>query len=282
MLNTTELHKISYGMQDYHIENYFPQKKYIFEGELIETVKYTINPEHDITIPTKIKLTDLYSRDDNGCKRAYSRNYGFANIQLLDKYCDMVEKIHIEIGGMRINRILPYINGSTRVFEFADTNMILPALYEFEIEICVYFKQVGTVELSVDKMRITNKNKYNDMVEVMIKQTQYTEEEISEDKNTIKLYFNHPVKKVTVISENDIEYNSMLCFDISENKKFKYNASSFEKKCIFEFEETINFSRLNTAYLIINTIQPTKIHVFADTLHIMNILYGMIGMAFSK
>jgi hypothetical protein len=79
----------------------------------------------------------------------------------------MVEKIDIEIGGMRINRIFPHINGATRVLEFDDTNTILPALHSFEILICVYFKYAGTVELTVDKMRVTNRNKYDKMVEVM-------------------------------------------------------------------------------------------------------------------
>jgi len=287
MINTTDLHKLSYGAQDNHIENFFEKRKHIFEGQLIETLTHTISSENDLSKPTKIKLTDQYSSSDNNCRKAYYSHYGFANIQLVEKYCDRIERIDIEIAGMRINRIFPYINGATRVFEFADTNTILPALYEFEIVICVYFKYAGTCELTLDKMMITNRNKYDDMVEVMLKQSQYISGEVSnEGNNQLKLYFNHPVKKITVISEDDMEYSTKLCFDISkrdsENIEFQYTAPSNQNKCIYEFEETVNFSRIDRPYIIVNASHPTKIHVFADTLHIMNIFYGMIGMAFSK
>jgi hypothetical protein len=281
MIKTAHLHKQTYGAQDKHIEDYFQNNKYIFDGEFIsmETFKFTSNK--DLNKPTKIKINDYYS---------HMMDYGYSNIQLSDKYCSMIEKINIELGGQQINRIYPSKTGATRILEFTDTNTILPALCYHELSIVIYFKYDGTVELTVDKIKITNPLK-NNSTEVMLKQTQcWNTQEIeitNNEINKINLNFNHPVKKITIIAEDDVEYNTILIFDLpkiesSENADYEYKAVSYEKKCVYEFEETINFSRINEVYLLVETSKPTKIHIFADTLHILRIMNGMAGLAFSK
>jgi len=285
MIKTEHLHKQTYGAQDKHIEDYFQNSKYIFEGEFIsmETFKFTSNK--DLNKPTKIKINDYYS---------HIMDYGYSNIQLVDKYCYMIEKINIELGGQPINRIYPSKTGATHILEFADTNTILPSLYFHELSIVIYFKYEGVVELTVDKMKITNPIK-NKSAEVMLKQTQcwdtqeieITNNETNNEINKINLNFNHPVKKITIIAEDDVEYNITLIFDLpkiesSENADYEYKAVSYEKKCVYEFEETINFSRINKVYLLVETSKPTKIHIFADTLHILRIMNGMAGLSFSK
>lgn len=279
MIKTEHLHKQTYGAQDKHIEEYFPDEKY--KGEFISMETFKITSNKDLKKPTIIKITDSYS---------HMMDYGYSNIQLVDKYCVMIEKINIELGGQQINRIYPNKTGETRILEFADTNKILPALCYHELSIIVYFKYHGTIELTVDKMKIINQIK-DKSTEVMLKQTQSLNTEeikiINNEINKINLNFNHPVKKITIIAEDDVDYHTTLIFNLPkiescENTDYEYKALSYEKKCVYEFEETINFSRINNTYLLIETPKSTKIHIFADTLHILRIMNGMAGLAFSK
>lgn len=273
------LHKYFYGAQDKHIEEVFPKEKHIYEGEFISTETYCLESNEDISKPSVINLT--YGNCELTNSDCVMASYGYSNIQLNDKYCDMVIKICIIVDGNRINTIYPSTTGATRIFDFADGNTILPETIYNKIKIMVYFKSMGTIELSVDKMKITNPVK---SASVMIQQVQHNGDENISNKsvNKIRLNYNHPIRKITIIASDDVQYNTTLKMKLSDHSYYETTMSSCNKKCVYEFGNTINFSRIDDSHLLVETSHPTTLHIFAETLHIMRINNGMIGLAFSK
>lgn len=273
------LHNRFYGAADKYIEEEFSKHNYTCGGDYFCTHTYMLQSPNDLSKEVELDLTNKYSN--------YT-DYGYSNIVLLEQYCDMVKSIQLKINGNNVNKIYPHINSATRVLEFADDNTILPAFSEnVQVVIVVNFLREGTIRLSVDEMKIKNPLNFPQFIEVMLKQTQYNGANSINSGciNKIPIYFNHPVKKITILPDDHVNYNTTLIFPTdndNDNEDYQYKLSSSDRKCVYEFKNTINYSNMKGPHLLVETDAPTKIHIIAETLNIMVMYSNMIGMRFSK
>jgi hypothetical protein len=212
-----------------------------------------------------------------------------------------------------INRKQIIENEDTIIIPFSLINDILPVvrLYHHPTSICfnIICKKTD-VEIGEPYIEIHGKSygmwrraieTYNNFFysDNKIIQNQYTgENTINKGVNNIKLHFNHPIFLIyfygidkTKIKNIKLLFNEETVYDSSTNiispldnddKTFIHFSNEFNFDKLYE-NETVNFSRIQTPILVIDTDQDSGfVNIVGLNYGILRTNSGMAGLSFSK
>jgi hypothetical protein len=252
----------------------------------------------DVTDETKVTHEVLYTDIDEG----------YTNLKITP--AENIEKIELILGGQRFERNALYnkLGKDATFIQMSDGN-ILPALERDKIEIVFYPKVQGKYTISYDVLKNTNtvytnrikkwqkfkQDETDDTIyddESIIFSEQHCNETVNiNDTNEVdvRMNFNHPMVMMYVFSDlfEEIE-NIRIMFGFMENHDtslIPIKKNNYYCYC-FGYKNSINFSRIDNAYLRITFKQKLttnmKVDMYGISKNLIRIQNGMCGSAFSK
>ncbi len=247
-----ELNKIYWGAQDEAQQKHNGRR--LLYNSVIETkqIKLWGNVTYNVRLPNNTS--------------------GISNVKIEGDW----ETIELEVGGQKFDKLYKIAGENT--FDIFNHSSCLPLLEYHSIKFQItggnnYTLQYDIVNVDSDGGFIAN--------EIFLKQQQYTgAEDLAIGNNNIKLYFHHPVEKITVFTDYKVE-NLELFID----SKYKLPLTQIDDlKWELNFGDTpLNFSRMKHVRLLCNnTYENNHINTFATCHHIVRICGGMAGLRFSK
>jgi len=267
----SEIHDKYYGAQD----TYCDKKDELFKytGDYIKTEKILINTDEIKSDHIRYKIIISKLEDaENG--------YGYTNLRILGDPKN-IEYIELCVGGQRFDRIHPSIFGHLSFDCF--TRCIMPALQHHRYELYIlYNSTVGTIEIEFDIYKINN---YINN-EFWFKQCQFNGIETIKInmKNKVKVNFNHPVFKLYVLCESNLVNLHLSIEDGDNNYVIPYSYKEYNKY-VFDFNNTINFSRIDNIYIKFDPLDnDAELAIYSDNFQMArcSTSHGMIGLLYSK
>lgn len=210
-----------------------------------------------------------------------------------------IKNIDLTGGGILINRIYPELNGDMNILP-KFKNYAFPLAEYNPLEIHINF--IGEIIIEIDIVKITNAPMNNNKIDganFLTLNTQYLTNIknihnrcslifYENEQNIFEFHLNHPINKLCVVYKKGIKYFYNATIKINVHNEtffipFTFNQIN-ETTGEFLFSKPINFSRANNSFFVLKDIidQNYDIHIFAETIQVVRILQGMIGMAFSK
>ena len=250
-----------FGRQDEVIAELIP---HIFGGDKEYTRTYNLNNEQN---ETTIKLKNI---DD------YNNNYGYSNFQLTSNSKNIFS-IHLIIGGNIIDTIYPNLMDQTSFPIF--TANILPALKNLDYELYIDKLNNENIEIKLDIIKINNPLINNKIKSFMFLSTQYTGRNNYKEKGQIKINvpFNHPITKITILSNNEL-YKPKLILDDYVIPIKKITNNRYE----YIFDISVNFTKIESSYIVTDIIDETTIHVFGEYKNIVIFNKDILVLKFSQ
>jgi hypothetical protein len=190
--------------------------------------------------------------------------YAYGNLRL-EGDPKTIQSVELLIGGQRVDKIWPVITGQMS-FSILDThNLQALKVHAYKL----YIEHTGDVEVHVDKSKLFTPFKQSKQGEILYTSTQYNgKEKVTAGRNEVRLYFNHPIEKISV-------FGDARCIELNLDG---YIIPASE----FVFKKTINFSRVEKAILVVEAPTDGEIHVFADSKNVARMTDEMFGVRFSK
>ena len=261
---SVNLHNIARGLQDDYISKMSP---YTFIGTFVET--RTIILKGGIQRKSKI----IFSNYEDA-----QSNYGYTNMRFNGDY-NQILSIKLQLGGTEFDSIYPRITQKLSTFPVMDNN-ILPALNQSDGQILI--EHSGDLEIKYDIMRITNFLKDNNLYEFLYNFTQFTGiKEVSGSSAKVKLYFDHPTTKITVITDHPISDAIMHLVTGHNGCPLTPVANGHNWTYEYMFDPTVNFSTIDCPFIECKLEKETKIAVFAQSLNVAKLNRDLIGVAYS-
>lgn len=235
-----------YGVQDEYISKLIPATQ---EGSYERTSKYTYTGK-ELCFSTP---------------EAAEGGYAYSNLRLKGDPMT-IQSAELLIGGQRVDKIYPEITGQMSFSIFGTNN--LPALKAHEYKL--YINHTGDVEVHVDELKLTEPFKEG---EILFTATQYNgAAKLTSGLNKVRLYFNHPVKSISVFGD---------CRCIELNLDGLVIPATTDRT--FVFAKTLNFSRVDKVILVVETqTDGGTVHTFAESLNVARMTDEMFGVRFSK
>ena len=257
------LHQLFYGIQDDYISK-MSQHKFI--GTFVET--RTIFLEGN----TKKKTKVIFSNSEDT-----KRDYGYTNMRFNGDY-NQTQSITLKFGDLIFDRIYPSITKKLSTFPIMDGN-ILPAFKQHEGQILI--EHSGDVEILYDVMTINNPLKENNVREFLYDFTQFTGiEEVSGSIAKVRLSFNHPTKKITVITDNPISAPIMYLFTSHDGCPLTLLDNGHNWTYEYIFDQSVNFSEIYSAFIVCNLEKETVMAIFGQSVNVATFKQDMIGIKF--
>jgi hypothetical protein len=260
------MYKQFYGAQDEYISKLIPDR---LCGTFIKTMKYVIEAQQNIQSHNTLYIS---SAEDavNG--------YGYTNFKIMGD-TKKIHSVELVIGGQRFDKIYPSLT-QQMTFSIFNTN-ILPALTLHDYKINIEHSE--TVTIYIEKVKLTQPFIEKDKAEIIYSSIQYTgEEKLKNGINHIKMCFNHPIKKIFILSTTELyslqlQLNDFIIYSCNFpnmiNDMYEYT---------FLFEKPLNFSRIENPILEVGTETYSSIHVVAESQNVATMTNEMIGIRFSK
>jgi hypothetical protein len=258
---SVDLHTFFWGRQDDYISKMSSDS---FQGTYVCTRIMTLYDS-----PRGRNYVTFSNRDDARL------NYGYTNLRFIGNP-EQIESIELELGGLRADKIYPKVMHTLGTFPILNEH-ILPALNEHEFAISAIHS--GDVEMVFDVVQITNPIADGDFKEFVFKSHQSTGVETihSLGSNQIYMGFNHPIIKVTMFSNHPV---SNVCMNLDEHQIKLVPIDETTNQYIFN--DSVNFSQINRAYMCFETYDQTNCCIIAHSLHVIKINKNKIGIEFSK
>lgn len=178
------MHNQFYGRCDKRIDELTP---YIFVGEFVETRTFELpmNQKKSIVYFTKI--------DDYMCNYGYTNMKIFGNLNLIENVCFLSTCI--------IDRIYPKITGASSIPLLTDN--IIPSInshMQHHLYVELTENCNSDIKITFDVVKIMNPIEENKTAQFVFLQSQMDNHKIKKGNNELTLYFNHPVSKISIVS----------------------------------------------------------------------------------
>ena len=277
-MSIDQLHTILSGKQDTHISQ---MSTYLFTGTLVETRKILLKGNST----NYVKSAVTFSNHEDA-----HRNYGYTNLRFNGDPLT-IKEIELDFTGYRFDRIYPQIIKKLSTFPILDNN-ILPSLLESDYKILA--QHLGDLEIVFDVMEITNPVTDTELCEILYSFTQYTglETVVNLEKlNKIRLPFNHPTTKITVISNHPI-FDVTLDLDLNTELLTLSPVDGSNLVYEYRFDKSINFSKIDMPSIKFQIEDfrvnkdgckenSTDINIFAESFNIARIHGDQIVIVYS-
>lgn len=215
------------------------------------------------TVSKNLKGSEKYKID-------LQQGTGIANVIITGDWNHAI----VSIGFQQLDRI--YKISGENTFDMFNNGLCIPYLEYSDITIYIngydYNLQYDIVK--VNEAMYTN-------TDYFIKQQQFTGvEHLLVGKINTGLNFNHPIEKITVITTFPVT-DLLLILD---NKYRLHFVNVSDLKWEFNFgDNPVNFSRIDRSMLTCdNTYSNNEMYVFGLSHHIIKIMSGKLGLAFTK
>jgi hypothetical protein len=270
-LSLKELHEFYYGAQDKY--EHFKLGNCPFKaGTLIETKTVTFHGLKEGQRSTHC-IPSSKSKEPRGVT-----NFSISPSSAL-------ETLEFQVGGQRFEKhnLFRELNSDVKIHLLND-NYIFPILEYHDVNIIFEVNCDVSIRLSYDIVELVNFDK-SKPYELMTIQEQFTGDEKFNDTlvNKISLNYNHPILRLYAFLPDDVEDARLFLNRLDHNlvltRKDNYYFIDFGE------ETSINFSRIDSIKLQVTTKTPHpefKARVYAINKHLIRIMSGMAGLAFSK
>lgn len=178
-----------------------------------------------------------------------------------------IQSVELLIGGQRVDKIYPAITGKMRFLILETHNMPALKVHEYKLRI----EHTGEVVVYVPRYRLFVPFKQS---EILYYSTQYNgPQKLVAGVNKVELGFNHPVNKIKVFGDTGFR-----CIELNLDG----HVIPATTGCKFVFNKTVNFSRVNNAILVVETLTDGVFHTFAESKNVAVMNDEMFGVRFSK
>ena len=268
-----DLHDKYYGAADKLIEdtvfNYFT-------GDYIETVHINIDNYSNRNL---IKHPNITAHNDFLIYHPnYKTGYGFKNL-LIDANPLHIDLITFTIGGATCNFTFTSALGTCNILDDFKEH-IFPFLEHHDLIIIIKVKCATNINITYDVMKITN---YVDKAMLLMPNCMQCggDGKIKVGNNIINVWLHHPTTKIIIVSDYDFGDDAVMNIDdtIIPLSHFNKNNNIYT----YEFVSSINFSKVKTSNIIFNSNSNNhNIIIIGIVTHILRMMYGMIGVEFTK
>lgn len=226
--------------------------KTIYTGELVETRREIIR--NTIT---------LYNQKD------IDSYYGYKNIKFVGDL-SKISSIILSVNDSRIDKLYPNVNDEHNSFQSFNEH-IIPAIKEgYKINVYYVEENKTDLEITYDVYAITDNKRDVDHDFVIIHNHFGGEEKT---KNRIILPFYNPTKRLVIFSQYPLTNLKLKLTKENESDMWvdvKFNDMG-NNKYICEFEETINFTKIDNGVLYFESEAETLVHVFQEKLMVVKV-----------
>lgn len=259
----SEIHDKYYGVQDKYGDK--KDELYKYTGDYIKTEKILMNNDEE-----KESIINIFKLEDS------ENGYGYTNLRILGDPKN-IKYVELSAGCSRLDKIYPSLFGHLSFDCF--TRCIMPALLHHNYVLNILY--IGTIEIEFDIYKINN---YIEKEYFWFKQCQFTGiEHIKINiKSKVRLNFNHPVFRLFVLSESNL-VNLHLSIEDGDNKYVIPYSHKEYNKYVFDFNNTINFSRIDNIFLKFDPLDnDVELAIYSDNFQMAMCAQGMIGLLYSK
>jgi hypothetical protein len=210
--------------------------------------------------------TSMYTKQHNEERFVipYEAGVGITNFMIHGAY----ERVEFIVGGVRIDCQKKGLWNETVFMPHAT---IIPLLEHHEIQFVVHGRDGVCGWITLDYVKLTNYDP-KEIYYVPITQTQYEKFPVTLGKNRAQLYFNHPVTKIKVVSKVKLKETVLNIPEVDWSTSVNPEVT---------FDESINFSRINSSYLDIEAEGNGEVTVVAENKQIAMFMTGMMGLRYA-
>ena len=132
-------------------------------------------------------------------------------------------------------------------------------------------------------MTINNPLKENNVREFLYDSTHFTGiESLSGSTAKVRLIFNHPTTKITVITDNPISDPIIYLFVSHDSCPLTLLNNGHNYTYEYIFDQSVNFSRIDCPMIVCNLEKETKMAIFAQSLNVAKFNQDMIAVNFAN
>jgi len=239
-LSYKELHKVFCGKHDKYFASLIENKP---TGTFLEKKRVTVHKNYSVV--------DFEKCDED--------QYGYANFRILSNI-DSITHLKIEHTGEIISEAYPHIIKDEYPFDIMKKN-ILPS--NKNKKCCLVSDSTNDFEVEYDIFKLCDSHseyKYFTDLYQSLGQAFY------DDRYGVVLHFNYPIKRIILkssgkLSDIKITFNKMCYVD----NFVEINENYYECK----FDETINFSKIDSPVLTMKTEPGVMFDILAESINVL-------------